>query len=188
MTEVGIDVTIHSLELFVTPVWEVQTSMTETDCLDLLADAPPWKEGQAWNFFEATTDRVIDFRRNVETLACGFAQPHYDRDVEMTISRAWVNRDAPGIWNTVHDHAGCPMVAVFYAQADADCGDLMLVDPRGAFGWREEKGKGNRSFHRITPVVGKLVFFPGFVKHYTEVNRSERVRTVLAMNFFNRMV
>ena len=68
------------------------------------------------------------------------------------------------------------------AKADSVFADLVIVDPRGAHGFR----KNNERFiyKRIKPKEGKIVFFPGFLAHSVEQNQSLEPRISLSSNVY----
>ncbi|MCB1864944.1 MAG: 2OG-Fe(II) oxygenase [Chromatiales bacterium] len=82
----------------------------------------------------------------------------------------WFNRAPPGSRTTAHRHdSGDEQVSgVYYLQADAGAGDL-LIYPR----------EGRR---RIAPVEGRFVLFPPNLLHEVERNASGRIRLSFAFN------
>ena len=93
--------------------------------------------------------------------------------------------------DTPHYHG--LMAAVYYVDVPKNSGDLLLHDPRGnTTGWENldfepndpTKNKYSRCYHRINPVDGMLVVFPGFLVHSVETNLSQKNRTSIVMNIF----
>ncbi|MBV5272642.1 MAG: 2OG-Fe(II) oxygenase [Lamprocystis purpurea] len=83
----------------------------------------------------------------------------------------WFNATGPGHHTSEHTHDECDerLSAVYYVDAPADCGDLILYD-------------GPLTM-RVTPVAGTLLFFPPNLPHAVEPNRSGQLRLSIGINF-----
>lgn len=88
--------------------------------------------------------------------------------------------------DTPHHHPNCDLVGLFYAKVPPKSGDILLHDTRGFVPliWQQnvEGGYTARSYHRITPQEGLLIFFPSYVIHSVETNLSSDVRISIPMN------
>lgn len=88
--------------------------------------------------------------------------------------------------DTPHHHPNCDLIGLFYAKVPHKSGDLLLHDTRGFVPliWQQnvENGYTARSYHRIQPVEGLLVFFPSYVIHSVETNLSNDIRISIPMN------
>lgn len=172
--------------LWGTPVWEIDTGFDTTFNASVLRELPPIGGGPDFNVWDNDGPHLATLRSFIEQQALKFAVPHYSgMDVGLRLQRGWVNLQRPGQMQTVHDHGGIAVAAVYYVWSEG-AGDLMLVDPRGStsFGNKREGENSNRKFHRISPKEGKLVLFPGYVLHYVEANTSGTDRISIASNFW----
>jgi hypothetical protein len=103
--------------------------------------------------------------------------------------RMWVNVQDKGVWDSAHSHPGSYFVGVLYVQAPAKGGDLILIDPRGGFasvGFADEargNGDNRRTFMRLTPTQGLIVYMPGYLIHQVEPNCSDERRVSVGVNF-----
>jgi uncharacterized protein (TIGR02466 family) len=99
------------------------------------------------------------------------------------VHHSWVNWHPPGAWTDEHDHSGVHMVITIYLKQPENGGHIQFKDPMqytwaawpklraSAFDWR--------TLHVST---GDVLFFPGFLRHKTQVNKSEEDRLVMTTN------
>lgn len=99
------------------------------------------------------------------------------------IGRAWTQLNHIGI----HHHAYALLTGVFYVTIPENSGDLILIDPRGSvieYDIYNTKEAISSSSARFIPRQGALIFFPGYVLHYSEKNQTNEKRRCIAANFF----
>lgn len=108
---------------------------------------------------------------------------------EPNIVHMWSNLTPKGGNIIHHNHSPFEIAGSFYVDADPDMGCLALVDPiesiRGRLPYytNEESKQGRYFFdHLVEPRAGKLVLFPGWLYHKTQVNTSDHERIVLGLN------
>jgi uncharacterized protein (TIGR02466 family) len=178
---------VNKKYLWTTPVWEIDGCFDAEFNRALLADLTSEPgDPSSFNIFDNKGPHISKLRKLIEEQALRFAEPHYEGvKLSLRMQRGWVNLQKPGEGNTVHDHGGVAIAAVYYVQTDG-AGDLMLVDPRGmtGFGNMSEGGNSSRKYQRVKPSTGKLVLFPGYVLHYVEPNTSPTNRISIATNFW----
>jgi uncharacterized protein (TIGR02466 family) len=76
-----------------------------------------------------------------------------------------VSFTGPGDSHLPHIHMGAAWAGTFYVQVPKGSGSLVLEDPRGG---------GRPPFHQrhfVTPALGKLVLFPGWLQHHVTPTR-----------------
>jgi uncharacterized protein (TIGR02466 family) len=91
----------------------------------------------------------------------------------------WVNINAQGSRNVMHDHKGGEFSAVYYLQGE-NCGPLRLVNPANILG-DHVNGVFVRDFY-FHPKDGDLILFPSWVPHEVEPNFSPRDRVNIAFD------
>lgn len=97
---------------------------------------------------------------------------------------AWSNVYPKDAFVPLHDHRGLHWSGVYYVQADKHCGDLVLVDPKEYALANEPENtlyRGNNDF-RVEPTPGKVLIFPGYLKHETMPNKSNQDRIIISFN------
>jgi len=131
--------------------------------------------------------QVIDFiQQHVKEY---WNQLGYVKSHEPNIVHMWANL-TPKNGNIIqHNHSPYEIAGSFYVDADPDMGCLALVNPNEMILGRlpyydtEESKQGRYFFdHLVEPKPGKLVLFPGWLYHKTQVNTSEQERIVLGLN------
>jgi hypothetical protein len=94
----------------------------------------------------------------------------------------WINVREPGERLEVHGHTESAIAATYYIRAKENCGDLVLYDTAGAIDWDNNTTSGSPFVRtrRYTPVEGHLVFFPSYVLHGVDENKSDDLRISLS--------
>jgi len=113
-------------------------------------------------------------------------QLSYTTRVDPYILQMWANDIPPGGFTPAHNHNPVPIGGAFYIDATLDKGNLYLEDPLEMV-----HGKAPRDFmHKpylytetITVKPGKLIMFPGWMRHHTRSNMSQENRYVIGYNF-----
>lgn len=112
--------------------------------------------------------------------ACG-----YTTRVEPYIMQAWANDVPPGGFTPAHNHNPVAIGGAFYVDADEKMGNLYLEDPLEIV-----KGRMPYDFmykpylytETIKVKPGKLIMFPGWMRHHVRSNRSDSNRIVIGFN------
>jgi hypothetical protein len=171
---------MNRANLFATPVWTAQLENYEDLNAELMAVAPYYKAGTDYfSVAPVLKDRVLPI---IELVAgeCNFSN-HF------TLS-ARQNPMMPGNNNSPHHHPECMLAVVYYVKVPENSGDILLHDPRGSILWKDPQAKTDvtwesyRPYHKITPVPGMLLIFPGYVVHSVESNLSKEMRLSIAIS------
>lgn len=169
-------------DLFSTPVWTYMVDAHEKLNKELLAVAPYYKAGTDYfDLIIATLlkDKVEPYVRGVAK-ECGLSD-----NFTMTGRQ---NPMVPGQNNSPHHHPDCMLAVVYYVKVPEKSGDILLHDPRGSILWQDPQArtdvdwKSYRPYHKITPVPGMLLIFPGYVVHSVESNLSNELRLSIAIS------
>ena len=111
-----------------------------------------------------------------------FSQLNFDRTWNFT--NAWTNVYPHGSFVPHHNHGTAHWSGSYYVNAAENCGDLILFDPKEYALSNEPdftKWRGNMSMPlAVTP--GKLIIFPGYLKHETRPNLSSENRIIISFN------
>lgn len=105
---------------------------------------------------------------------------------EYTIDEAWFALYKNGNYGPLHDHGIADMSGVYYLQTNGNDGDFYMdcaVPQMGCTTVYEELA----TYRTYKPEEGKLIIFPGWVKHGVRMNTTNHVRISLSFNIiFNR--
>lgn len=87
-----------------------------------------------------------------------------------------------------HNHNPIPVAAVFYIKAEQGQGNLYLENPSDIFigkaAYKSNSiGVPQKFNYEINSTSGKLVLFPGWMKHFTKENTTNDIRISMAVNF-----
>lgn len=179
-------------EWWITPVWEIQTEFDSkfNDLLiaDVLSIKPSFNP-KGFNIFDHSTERIEILKEYITKKAIECTSGLFNDKFMFNpfIERGWVNVQNPKNGMPLHDHGSTVLAATYYIKTPDNCGDLLLVDPRGAHDWGREYDNGIDcvKYKRITPSAGKLVMFPAYIMHMIEPNCSDEQRVSLSCNIIN---
>jgi uncharacterized protein (TIGR02466 family) len=112
--------------------------------------------------------------------ACGFTTR-----VEPYILQLWANELPPGGFTPSHNHNPVMVGGAFYVDANSEKGNLYLEHPLELV-----EGKMPRDYsyspllftEQIKVEPGKLVMFPGWLRHHTRSNMTQESRYVVGFN------
>lgn len=177
------------------PIWEVQTRFDEQFNEQLLDE-----------IYGIGKDIVLGNDRNPNNSIWDYDHPNLNilkqeiiDIVEKTIIReipeirllnlqgcehfmGWINVREPGEKLEVHGHTESAIAATYYLRAKEGCGDLVLYDTADAIDWENNTISGSPFIRerRYKPVEGRLIFFPSYVLHGVDENKSDELRISLS--------
>lgn len=93
----------------------------------------------------------------------------------------WINVREPGEKLEVHGHTESAIAATYYVKAKPNSGDIVLYDTANTIDFDNVtlSKTPNVVERRIAPAEGHLVFFPSYVLHGVEENKSNDLRISL---------
>ena len=176
------------------PIWEVQTRFDDEFNKNLLDE-----------IYEIGKPIALGIEKNPPNSLWDYSKPHLDilkqeivDIVTKTITQSipeirmlnlsgcehfmgWINVREPGERLEVHGHTESAIAATYYIQAKDGCGDLVAYDTSGAIDWDRNKLSGSPFVkeRRYKPVEGRLIFFPSYVLHGVDENKSNDLRISL---------
>jgi uncharacterized protein (TIGR02466 family) len=179
---------VTKTDMWVTPVWEIQTDFDEQFNNELLAEVGQYydADGANFNIWTANSPRLQELKnytvKLIKAQTYDYIAPNI-KDFEFWHTRGWLNYHRPGQGMPIHGHGSPKIAMTYYVKAPEKCGDLLLIDPRNGCDWDSgNDGVNGTKFNRIRPEEGKLVFFPGFVLHMVEPNQSSQDRISITSN------
>ncbi len=103
------------------------------------------------------------------------------------ILQLWVTAVKSGGFVASHNHNPVPISGVFYLKAEPKQGNLFFENPLDLVLGRSPNAFTTRTptrfNHEVEAWSGKLVLFPGWLKHFTRPNPTDEVRMSMAINF-----
>ena len=165
--------------LFSTPTWKTHISNYEDLNHRLMAFAR--FAGEDHTYFE-TDNKAVTELKNIVTGYINDITKEYNWPRELKL-KARHNVVMPKGCDTPHNHPVSALTAVYYVQLPENSGDILLHDPRGGLDctdWSTEPRL--RPFIRITPAVGDLLIFPGYLVHSVETNFGRVPRISIVMD------
>jgi uncharacterized protein (TIGR02466 family) len=103
------------------------------------------------------------------------------------VMQYWVNAVPRGGFVASHNHNPVPISGVFYINAEPRMGNLYLENPMelvlGKSAYHTDTRTPTRFTYEVESKSGKLVFFPGWMKHHTKPNPTDDIRMSMAVNY-----
>jgi uncharacterized protein (TIGR02466 family) len=166
-----------------TPVWEIETEFDNTFNNDLLREANSSDHINVWNNNTPTINKLKEYTIQLVTeLSAPYFSENF-KQINFWHTNGWINYYGPGEHMPIHGHGGPKIALTYYIKSPDNCGDLLLIDPRNGCDWDNgTDGVNGTKFKRIKPAVSKIVFFPGFLLHMVEPNKSNETRVSLSTN------
>lgn len=110
---------------------------------------------------------------------------NYSQYLTPYVLNSWANITPPGAnWGS-HNHSPAPLAGVIYLNANPSMGNLVLEHPLDTVlscQPYEFDFKPKLFDYEIKSETGKLVLFPGYLKHKTQLNPSNDLRLVIGFN------
>jgi len=176
-----------------TPVWEVQTELTKEFNESLLDEIYQIGKNIKTGVDTSPHDSLWDYNRpclnTIKKIIIDIVtkkvregiQEVRDLNISCESFMCWANIREPGEALEVHAHSDSAIAVTYYIKAQDDCGDLVLFDTKDAIDWEQGKLNDNPILKtkRLKPIEGRLVFFPSYVLHTVEENKSNDLRVSL---------
>jgi uncharacterized protein (TIGR02466 family) len=171
-------------EWWPTPTWEVETDFDSAFNEKLLEEISHIKHNdpnKVFNIWDYPGENLQILKQLQIDIIKEQTKEYFDHyiDMQVLLHRGWLNVNIPGTSMAIHDHGDAKLASTYYIQTEDNCGDLILVDPRGSHEFRSEE---KTIFKRMKPIQSRLIFFPGFITHMVEENKSYKPRISLSSN------
>lgn len=110
---------------------------------------------------------------------------NFTKKTDPYIMHMWANSVPKGGFTPSHNHNPVPIGGVLYINANPKMGNLHLEDPLDLLNGRmpvDFHHNTNSLYHQEEVTDGKLLLFPGWMKHHTESNAVDQDRIVISFN------
>ncbi len=126
--------------------------------------------------FDWITEQAVDYWNTL----------NFSEHLTPYILQAWATAVKRGGFVASHNHNPVPISGVFYLKCDPSQGNLFLENPLdiliGKSALKANDKTPTRLNFEIQAVSGKLVLFPGWMKHFTRPNMTDEIRMSMAVN------
>ena len=129
-----------------------------------------------WNltaFQDELHNHVIAYMQQIGT--------PYDKIKKYRILNSWMTQTLKGEYAPAHTHGGADLSGVYYYKTTGDDGDLYFNSPNTL----QEHAycfEHLPAWYSSKPEVGKIVLFPGWIRHGTKTNTTRHERISLSFN------
>jgi uncharacterized protein (TIGR02466 family) len=105
--------------------------------------------------------------------------------VEPYVLHMWANKIPPGGFTPVHVHTPMPIASALYIHATNEMGTLEIENPIDTIQKLSPRDNNLAPYfqtHSVPVKDGKLVLFPGWIRHYTRSNMTKEDRIIASFN------
>lgn len=105
--------------------------------------------------------------------------------VEPYVLHAWSNKIPPGGFTPTHVHTPIPIASAFYINASDEMGTLEIENPIDTIEKLVPRDNALAPYfdtHQIKVQDGRLVMFPGWMRHFTRSNMTKEDRVIMSFN------
>jgi uncharacterized protein (TIGR02466 family) len=174
---------------------EIKTYFGENYTNEEIKHDHPLRNGSGKNIYDARSMKEID--KPCLNSIFKFITEHgkiywndtlgYTDQLTPYILNTWVSAVKHGGSFSSHNHNPIPIAGVFYIKAEKGQGNLFLENPNDLIIGKSIYKTNNENVpqrfnHQIQSTSGKLVLFPGWMKHFTKENLTNDVRISMAVN------
>lgn len=106
-------------------------------------------------------------------------------NINFDITTSWLTLAQPNQYSDLHCHRNCCYSGIFYIQTFENCGDLVIenIGRKGSYLFTPtEYNILNSDVARIKPLNNMIIFFPSYLYHKIDTNKSLGNRISLAFN------
>lgn len=107
-------------------------------------------------------------------------------NIKPVVANGWININQNNNYNQIHNHPGVCMAAVFYVKVPEDSGRIVMMRDQNVTFFNDMCSDMSNSATypsaTYTPKAGKLLFFPAWLPHFVEPNKSKEERISIAFN------
>lgn len=127
---------------------------------------------------EALRSRIIGFARE---LGADMGR------TDLVVTECWFNIQQPGSQLIQHRHRNSILSGAYYVEAPANCGRIVFETPLVAhrmsdFPHYARETAFSMTQYAVDPSPGRLVLFPSWLGHRTEINQANAERIVVSFN------
>jgi len=118
---------------------------------------------------------IVQVRKYLEMI--GNQQPYI-----IHIDDLWVNVYRPNDYMNMHDHKAADIAGVYYFQTNTEDGDIVFNNPCDLMTYTKLLGDIGKNVIKVKPEEGKMLLFPGWLKHSVNRNKTESNRISVTFN------
>ena len=105
---------------------------------------------------------------------------HYNRSYKLEVKESWLTDTRKGEYTVPHNHGAFDISGVYYYATNGEDGDIHFVNPSPITD--TSKFINNTQYIKYTPLVGRLILFPGWLTHFVNENETDSRRMSLSFN------
>lgn len=191
-------------KVFYTPIYEYQTINSENflvqneikNSLSTIISNDKFENPEGWNDGVRTN---IKFRYNtikdynlsnlqllLDTHIAKFVKTIAAFDpIPLKLAHSWINLTTQGQGQNWHQHQDAVVSGTYYYDSNGKDGDIIFTTPNPFVSTELfPLGLQITKEYKISPKVGKIILFPGWLSHCVEKNLSNTTRISVSFNYY----
>jgi uncharacterized protein (TIGR02466 family) len=167
---------------------EIKKKLPVIEQTDIFENPPGWFDGVQTNI-KSRSNTINDFglvhlKKYIESHVKKYIdQTQAWHPVPVALRHSWINKTGKDQGQEWHQHQDAYISGTYYYQTTGKDGVFSIMN---AIPWMQQEmfpfGNVSAKHHDITPAVGKLLLFPGWLLHAVEKNKTEDTRISISFN------
>lgn len=172
--------------IFETPIWNGSINLNNKLLLEIFNQCVEKKYTDIKSSIDGAfqtsnliyVEQFYDSKERIENLF------YEETNSKVNIKNAWICKNPPGSRNRQHVHGSCDISGVYYIKVPENSGAIIFANPNPV-AMHKELYNIDKCFwqeYSMYPKEKGILFFPCWVPHEVETNKSQEDRLALSFN------
>lgn len=174
-------------EIFSIPIWQTSLKINDKILLNLFEASKKFnyiRKASCEGDSEQTKDisNLKEFSYTKKTIEDNFLK---ETNNKVSLINSWICKNNYGSFNKLHVHGGCDISGVYYINCPKNSGNIIFRNPIESVHILDKNlEKDNLWIQQweVASINKKIIYFPSFLPHYTQINNSKEPRLALSFN------
>jgi len=172
--------------LFETPVWSSQLELNKDLLIKIFDDAVT----NNYTAQNSSTEGSVQTQNICKVSSFLYSKTEIEKifkcmtNQKVSIVSAWICKNPPGSRNKNHIHGDCDLSGVYYLSTPENSGNIVFYNPNPVTQHKDLITKDKCFWHQysLQPKEKGILFFPCWLPHEVEINKSQKDRLALSFN------
>lgn len=178
---------IEKIVPFVTPIWKFNLGNDFQEeiatCYDIESKIPSVSKSNLGGYQSPNIDINEHFEGLRNKLFPVLKVISDDIEMHLGLDNLWININRRNNSNRIHTHRGAAFSGCIYLKTNPNSGQIVFLNPTMSEAFPiDDKIKYFYAECSLVPIVGDVLVFPAYLKHYVDPNLSDEDRISIAFN------
>lgn len=173
---------------FFTPIWvfntDADTALIKQAAQNILSKQPSVILSNRGGYHSPLLEIARDLPMVWNSIKPCLAEISTELGSAISVSGAWINKNAKHDYNMPHTHPGYALSGVLYIECNDQSGKIVFENPTASTEYPIDSTHPYfYGQYSLQPTPGMFVVFPSYLRHSVEQNLSDQDRWSMALNF-----